>query len=268
MESAGKYILGAWVLVFIAEILAGRHKGIYRKQDVLVTLACQALSLGVTRPLATLLIAWVMMVLLPHYKGALGDQPFWPSFLVLMIVTDVAFYWGHRWAHTLRNSGFNWLWMLHRTHHAGKYMNVTVTLRINPFWSFVVPTPWVLGLAIYLGQEKAAAATLATVFIWNLLTHSNFLIEDPLRRHPATAKLLNVLEHIVIMPTTHHVHHGYGRDGKNYKNFAVMFSFIDWMFGTLHLPQGRPEFYGLPGANPPWLEETIYPLYQSAPASK
>lgn len=265
MEHTGLYITAAWILVFVAELIAGRHRGIYRKEDYLVVLGCQLFSLAGTRPLFSLLIGGLLMWLLPAHKGALADQPFWIAFPILLVVNDIAFYWGHRWAHTMRNKGLNWLWMLHRTHHAGKYMNVMVNLRINPFWSLVVPTAWVLGIAIYLGLEKAAAATLATVFIWNLITHSNFLIDDPLRRNRWTRPLLHAFEHIVITPSLHHVHHGYGRDGKNYKNFAVVFAFIDWMFGTLHIPQGRPEYYGLPGAYPHWAEEMLYPLYRAAP---
>jgi hypothetical protein len=32
------------------------------------------------------------------------------------------------------------------------------------------------------------------------------------------------------------------------------------MFGTLHIPTGRPWRYGLPGPQPHWAEELFYPL--------
>ena len=32
------------------------------------------------------------------------------------------------------------------------------------------------------------------------------------------------------------------------------------MFGTLHIPEGRPWRYGLPGPNAHWAEEILYPL--------
>ncbi|MGE0741777.1 MAG: sterol desaturase family protein, partial [Hyphomonadaceae bacterium] len=58
----------------------------------------------------------------------------------------------------------------------------------------------------------------------------------------------------------HHSHHGFGRDGKMYCNYAVLLSVFDWMFGSLHLPEGAPSRYGVPGEQPHWAEETFFPL--------
>ena len=256
----GQYLFAAGVIIFLLEVLAGRHRGIYRKEDIAVTLLCQLTSSAVTRPLAAWLIAAVFATVLPSQRGALSALAFWPAFIVLLIVTDLAFYWGHRLAHQSQSTRHAWLWKLHRTHHAAKYLNVTVTARINPFWSFVVPTAWVLGLAAYLGMGRAAAATLLVTFGWNLLTHSHFRWDDALRRNRYTRWPMSIIEHIIVTPGIHHTHHGYGRDGKTYRNFAVMFAWIDWLFGTLHSPQGRPAHYGLPGPQPHWAEEVLYPV--------
>ena len=256
----GQYFLAAGILVFLIEVLAGRHRGIYRKEDVAVTVLCQLLGSAAARPLSALLISSFFSFVLPAHRGALAAVPFWPAFITVLILTDLAFYWGHRLAHRSQNTRHAWFWKLHRTHHAGKYLNVTVTARVNPFWSFVVPTPWVLGLATYLGQEKAAAMTLLVTFGWNLLTHSHFRWDDALRSNRYTRVPMAVLEHFIVTPGIHHTHHGYGKDGKSYRNFAVMFSWIDWMFGTLYIPQGRPTHYGLPGPQPHWAEEVLYPI--------
>ena len=56
---------------------------------------------------------------------------------------------------------------------------------------------------------------------------------------------------------------GYGRDGKAFRNFGTIISLYDWIFGTLHIPEGRPSRYGLPGANAHWLEELFYPLVRT-----
>lgn len=37
-------------------------------------------------------------------------------------------------------------------------------------------------------------------------------------------------------------------------------SFCYRMFGTLHIPEGRPSRYGVPGEDPHWTEEAFYPL--------
>jgi sterol desaturase/sphingolipid hydroxylase (fatty acid hydroxylase superfamily) len=58
----------------------------------------------------------------------------------------------------------------------------------------------------------------------------------------------------------HHTHHGFGKDGASYRNFGVMLSLWDWLFGTLHIPEGRPHRYGIPGHDAHLLEELLYPL--------
>lgn len=90
--------------------------------------------------------------------------------------------------HEARNTRFDWFWKLHRTHHSAKYTNVTMTMRVDPFWS-VVAAP------------------------------------------------------------------------------AVLFSFIDRLFGTLHIPEERPSHHGLPGENAHWAEETLFPLYRRRPTA-
>ncbi|EJM24380.1 hypothetical protein PMI22_00791 [Pseudomonas sp. GM21] len=99
---------------------------------------------------------------------------------------------------------------------------------------------------------------------WNLLTHANLRWDDWLRKNSRTAPWLTAIEHIIVTPGMHNTHHGWGGpDGKNYCNFSIMFSFFDWIFGTLHCPQGRPKNYGLPGENAHWAEEVFYPFYRS-----
>jgi hypothetical protein len=80
------------------------------------------------------------------------------------------------------------------------------------------------------------------------------------RSHRYTGPLFRALEHVLVSPGIHHTHHGFGRDGKNYRNFGTVVSLYDWMFGTLHIPQGRPANYGLPVRDAHWLEQLFYPL--------
>lgn len=249
----------ATVALLVLELLLGRHRGIYDRHTILVTAACAVGSLG-SRPLAALLIAAVAGFLLPHYSGALSGTPLYISFPIVFFLTEFCFYWAHRWAHEAKGKRNQWLWKLHRAHHSGKFMNVGLTIRLNAFWSFVVPTSWILGTATYLGMSDAAAATLMLIYCWNLITHSHFRWDDPLRRHRIVGPLFRALEHVLVSPGIHHTHHGYGRDGGNYRNYAVTLSVIDWAFGTLHIPEGRPWRYGIPGPNAHWAEEAFYPL--------
>lgn len=255
----GTYIYSVTLIVLAAELVMGRHRGIYRRDDWLVNIGC-ILANVLTRPVAALLIATVAAFLLPQYRGALAGADLLWSYLIVFTIMEFCFYWVHRIAHEAKGGRHDWLWKLHRTHHSGKYINVTVTVRINAFWTFVVPTPWVLGFAIYLGLEQAAALSLLTVYGWNLITHAHFRWDDTIRSHPVFGKAFRALEHVIVSPGIHHTHHGYGKDGGNFRNYAVTLSIFDWMFGTLHIPEGRPWKYGVPGPNAHWAEEVLFPL--------
>ncbi|MBG6116409.1 MULTISPECIES: sterol desaturase family protein [unclassified Sphingobium] len=253
------YLYAATALILVIEIIAGRHRGIYDRSTWFVTLGC-LVGAAISRPLSAALIATVTALLLPAYQGGLSGIALLPAFLGVFTLTEFAFYWAHRWSHESKGKRHEWFWKLHRTHHSGKFMNVGVTIRVNSFWAFVVPTPWVLGIATYLGLGQAAGLTILVIYGWNLITHAHFRWDDPIRRHRIFGKPFRALEHLLVSPGMHHSHHGYGKDGGNFRNYAVTLSALDWMFGTLHIPEGRPWKYGVPGPNAHWAEEAFYPI--------
>lgn len=246
-----------WAIILVAEILSGRHRQVHRTRDWLITAGC-FLTLQMTRPVAAILVATVFGLLLPAGQGALAHLPLWPSVLVLLLVSEFVFYWIHRWAHDPVRHKI--LYGLHRTHHSAPYLNLVVMMRLNPFWVFVVGNSWTVGLALYLGQGAAGAIVMGITIAWNVLTHSDFRFDDLLVKTAWGKRVVNALEWVFITPRLHHTHHGYGKDGKNYRNFATVLSIWDRMFGTLHIPEGRPARYGLPGDDKHWSEEVFFPL--------
>jgi sterol desaturase/sphingolipid hydroxylase (fatty acid hydroxylase superfamily) len=268
MMAYGYYMIGATLLVLLAEIVAGRHRGMHPANEKRVLWGAAISGIAIGRPLSALLLAWVMGIVGPGWRGQLAWMPLLPAYLLSLFVAEFCFYWVHRWAHEAARWKSPWLWRLHRTHHSAKYMSVLLTLRINAFWYFLVPTSWVLAITIYLGQEFAAALVSVTIYAWNLITHANFRWDDPIRRNRWTGPAFRVLEHVLVSPGIHHSHHGYGKDGGPFRNFAVTLSLYDWMFGTLHIPQGRPQRYGVPGKDPHWAEELFYPLVRARARSE
>lgn len=256
----GQYMIGATLLVLLAEILAGRHKGMHPANEKRVFWGAAISGIAIARPLSALVLAGLMSLIGPGSRGALAWMPLLPACLLCLLVAEFCFYWVHRWAHEAARWKNPWLWRLHRTHHSAKYMSVLLTLRINPFWYFVVPTAWVLAITIYLGQEFAAALVSVTIYGWNLITHAHFRWDDAVRRNRFAGPAFRALEHVLVSPGIHHSHHGYGKDGGPFRNYAVTLSLYDWMFGTLHIPEGRPWRYGVPGKDPHWMEELFYPL--------
>ncbi len=256
-----------WVMVVVlamllVEVLAGRHRHVYNRRELAITGLCTLLGVSVRPALAGLVAALIALVL-PGGRGALADMPFWPSLLVIILLAEFVNYWVHRWAHDAeRYPAFAWLWRFHRTHHTARYMNVSLHFRVHFAWALASGLTWVMSLAIYLGQGAAAAVAIVIFGIYGVVTHSAFRFDDGLRWHPTLGRLLRALEHVLVSPGVHHSHHGFGRDGGNFRNFGIFLSVYDWLFGTLHIPQGPPAQYGIPRRDVHWAEEVFYPLYR------
>lgn len=260
MQSFFIWITVATVALLLLEIACGRHRGAYRRGDFPLLLGSFLLGRNVIAPLAVAAHAWMFATLLPaQWRGALTETPFWLAFPGVMLAGEFVFYWVHRMAHDPVRHPV--LWKIHRTHHSGAHMNVTLKYRLNLFWFFIIPVGWVNGLALYLGLTHGVIAYLILLQVWNLVTHSHFRWDDPIRRHRLAGPLFRALEHVFVSPGIHHTHHGYGgRNGASYRNFCTILSLYDWLFGTLRIPDGRPARYGLPGHDVHWLEELLYPL--------
>lgn len=261
----------AWMLVavgtvLVIEILRGSHRGVHRQQDWKIIGLSLAGSWAL-RPLLALLTASVIGFALPRWQGSLAGAPFWPSFMAILLVAEFGQYWLHRWAHDTRKHPV--LYGMHRTHHSAPYVNVTLMYRTNLFWVFVHSYTWVTAVAIYLGLTTAAAAFYLAIMLWNVITHSDWRWDDAIiARVPGGARLVQAFELLFVTPRIHHTHHGYGRDGKAYRNFCTMLSIWDRLFGTLHVPQGRPWRYGLPGGEHHWLRQMLFPLLPLGDAPK
>ena len=263
MQNIEVWIFGALAVILAAEIVAGRHRGIYSRNDYIVNGVCFVAGFMI-RPAVMIVSAAAIAFLLPHEKATLHGVSFWQTVVVIVLLAEFGNYWVHRLSHQLKGKPFgDWLWRLHRTHHTGKYVNVLLHFRINMFWAFVTPLTWITAAAIYLGQGEAALVAVLIFSLWGIVTHSHFRWDDPVRRHRVFGPAFRALEHVIISPGVHHSHHGFGRDGGNYRNYGIFLAIFDWMFGTLYIPQGRPSRYGIPDPTPYWAEEVFYPLYQA-----
>lgn len=80
--------------------------------------------------------------------------------------------------------------------------------------------------------------------------------------HANVGLRLGALEHVLALPRFHHWHHSSETEALD-KNFALHFPWIDQIFGTKHLPDGRwPARYGVVGYTLPegWWPQLLWPL--------
>ena len=162
--------------------------------------------------------------------------PLWLRIVTALIVGEVGFYWGHRWSHEIPL-----LWRFHAVHHSAEHMDWLVNTHVHPvdmvFTRLCGLAPlYVLGL----GAPIAGSATLVPLLIVLIGTVWGFFIHANLRWR------FGPFEWLIAAPAFHHWHHTNDGPAVINKNYASTLPWIDWLFGTIHLPRrDRPVVFGV-----------------------
>ncbi len=197
------------------------HRKLYRLPDAIANLSC-----GITSQLSSLFMRvfaiGVYEVLYANFAFFSWDKT-WAYWLLLFLLTDLAYYWAHRMSHEI-----NLFWGGHVVHHQSEEYNLSVALRQSSFqviWTFGFSLPIAL-----LGFD-----TLDFALISALNTLYQFWI------HTETINKMGWFEYIFNTPSHHRVHHG--RNPKYIdKNHAGSLIIWDKMFGTFQAEEERPTY--------------------------
>jgi sterol desaturase/sphingolipid hydroxylase (fatty acid hydroxylase superfamily) len=170
-----------------------------------------------------------LLVLDSFYRYSFADLSPWPFvyWAVLIVAEDFMFYWLHRVDHFCRL-----FWAVHVTHHSSEEFNFTVGFRssvFQPLYRFVYFIP--LALFGFKGIDIMFAYSATQIF--GILVHTQ------------TVGKLGILEHIIVTPSHHRVHHG---SNPRYldKNMGMFLIIWDKMFGTFQAEEeSDPVKYGL-----------------------
>lgn len=166
--------------------------------------------------------------------------------LIYVVVSDFCVYWVHRLHH-------EWpvIWPFHAVHHSAEVMTPITVYRKHPVYDLInmfvknVAIGLVLGLVLYasVGQVTYFQIGQANILyvVFNILG-ANF------RHSHIWISYGRVLEHVLISPAQHQIHHSSAVVHHN-KNYGEIFALWDWMFGTLYVPEKREDLiFGLADA--------------------
>lgn len=173
------------------------------------------------------------------FYSAVALWPFWLKLFLVLLVSDIGAYWGHRALHAHPR-----LWRFHAIHHSAEELDWLVNTRAHPFdtvfvrFSGLAPV-YLLGLAQTTGPRLDPAVAILTIFgtLWTFFIHANMRVR------------LGSLEWLISSPAFHHWHHT--KDQHRDHNFAFVFPLIDRVFGTAWLPRHWPSAYGISAKVPP-----------------
>lgn len=143
-----------------------------------------------------------------------------PSLVILLavvLVGDFVSYWRHRLEHT------RLLWPAHAIHHSDVHMTWTTLGRFHPLNRLSTQVVD-LGILAILGFPK-----------WALV--ANFMVRHYYGEyiHADLPWMYGRFRYVFVSPVMHRWHHARDVVGAG-SNFATVFAFIDYGFGTYHVP--------------------------------
>ncbi|NND97373.1 MAG: sterol desaturase family protein [Pirellulaceae bacterium] len=225
--TALSYAIPGFVVLIIIEQIAARMMGkhINRGMDVI-----SSLSSGMTNTLTSLLGLSVVIVSYQWMEARLGIFDIQSSVLLYVLAfigIDFAGYWSHRFNHSV-----NLFWNRHVVHHSSEEFNLSCALRqeisaiVGIYFFLYIP------LAI-LGVPPKIIAVVAPLHLFAQFWYHTRLIGH-----------MGFLEHIIVTPSHHRVHHAINEIYLD-KNLSQVFIVWDKLFGTFQQELSEePPIYG------------------------
>jgi len=156
--------------------------------------------------------------------------------VVLVVVTDFERYWVHRLMHRVPL-----LWEFHKVHHSAEVLTPISFFRSHPVdmllpeLADVIVVGFVTAMFLYVFPD---GVTLVTILGVNAFRFAFYLFGVNLRHSHVWFSFGSAVEHFVISPAQHQIHHS--SDPRHFnRNFGFELAVWDWIFGTLYVPRGR-----------------------------
>ncbi|MDJ0837506.1 MAG: sterol desaturase family protein [Acidobacteriota bacterium] len=212
-----------FILIGVELVVARlQRKKLYRLNDSINDLSTGSIQqmFGVFFKAASL--AGYIWIFQNYSLFKIGESSIW-AWVTCFILVDFVYYWFHRLSHEI-----NFLWAAHVVHHQSEEYNLTVALRQSAFQQvFSVPFYWplaLLGFPPVMFVTQKAFQTLYQFWI-----------------HTRAIGSMGPLEHILMTPSHHRVHHGRNPIYID-RNHGGTFIIWDKMFGTFQKEEEEVHF--------------------------
>jgi len=224
------------------------------------------LSFGIlsllTKPAIVILVAYLGQFFFPSWSSLLSTQNIFLVLIGYLLIDDFLQYWYHRFAHENE-----FLWKLHRPHHAATEMGLLVSYRNAALYYLLMPNIWWIALLTFIGGGIPVAIGLILKQLVIIGSHSTTKWDRILYKYPALSPLTYVVEHILVTPAFHYAHHGVSLADEVSDpngNFGNMFTFWDQLFGSALFTRKYPTDFGLQQeVDDQWYEHVFYPILKS-----
>ncbi|MGH2633877.1 MAG: sterol desaturase family protein [Tepidiformaceae bacterium] len=154
-------------------------------------------------------------------------------------------YWSHRAFHQV-----GVLWRYHAIHHSSTEVDWLSAVRVHPVNEIGSRLAQAIPLVL-VGYNAGVVATFVPLLtFYAIMLHANVSWD------------FGTLRYVIGSPVYHRWHHTSEQEGLD-KDFAAMFPWMDWLFGTLYFPKDRqPMEFGVLGEVVPnnlW-KQLVYPF--------
>jgi sterol desaturase/sphingolipid hydroxylase (fatty acid hydroxylase superfamily) len=161
----------------------------------------------------------------------------WWTLLPCIVIYDFCSYWAHRVSHFNR-----FFWATHVVHHTAEHYNLTVSFRLSWIQHFKIL--FFLPIAFCGFHPVIFFVANQIMVLFQFWQHTEYI-----------GKLHRSIEWLIVTPSNHRVHHGSDEKYLD-KNFGVMFTVWDRMFGSYQPEEERPT-YGVTNK----IETSLNPFY-------
>lgn len=224
--------LGYFTLVWALERFARVRRDHYRRRGFVHDLVFYFYSKG---GFPKLLLPTALMVALHDQLAPVLDLRLveglpYPLQLVCWILTaDFLNYWIHRAKHR-----FRFLWAFHTTHHSQPHLNFATYARVHPFEDFIGQVMSVFMMLVMGADPVSYFVVYLAIGAIGELTHTQI----PWRFGP--------IYYVIVTPPFHSFHHSVD-PAHHDRNFATVFAFWDFLFGTaVPAASPTPTRWGIP----------------------